>query len=173
MIRWIACLIAVSLIGSTLSAGPDIFLAESEMTLLARYAVGVLAPVPLGFVPGTAIFDPGTPKASRKARWIGRVWKGKVFTADGRMINRLPVGLEAVTARVESGASWYDGQPTLIFDYQGESRVFGHVRDEVREIAPGLYLGLTYLRQKCGPPKLSNFFILDARCGCSHPGDAP
>jgi hypothetical protein len=89
-----------------------------------------------------------------------------VFTPDGIMINRLPGGAEVVRARVFVTDSWFDGKPTLAFDYCGESRLFGHVRDEVREICPGLYLGLTYLRQPCGAPKFSNFFILDDRCGC-------
>ena len=145
---------------------PDDLVRASPACLDALYAVGSLAPAPAGFAAGTAIFDPGTPKAVRKARRTGLVWKGKVFTPDGIMTNRLAGGLEAVQARVFVADSWFDGQPTLAFDYCGTSKLFGNVRDEVREIEPGLYLGLTYLRQPCGPPKLSNYFVLDARCGC-------
>jgi len=51
----------------------------------------------------------------------------------------------------------------LVFDYCGTSKLFGNVRDEAREVAPSVYLGLTYLRQNCGA-KLAVFFVLDARC---------
>lgn len=151
---------------TAMAVEPSDLLGMSAGELETLYAAGTLTPVPHRFLPGTAIFDPGTPKAARKARRIGLVWKGKVFTPDGIMINRLPFGVEAVKARVFVAESWYDGQPTLAFDYCGESKKFAHVRDEVREICPGLYLGLTYLRQPCGAPKLSNYFVLDARCGC-------
>ena len=164
--------IGIVLVGLALTAPtaaawePAELVRTSAHGLNALYASGSLAPAPTGFAAGTAIFDPGTPKAVRKARRTGLLWKGKVFTPDGIMINRLAGGLEAVQARVFVTDSWYDGQPTLVFDYCGTSKVFGNVRDEVREIEPGLYLGLTYLRQRCGPPELSNYFVLDARCPC-------
>jgi hypothetical protein len=77
------------------------------------------------------------------------------------MINRV-LGLHAVKARVFVGTSWLDGRPSLIMDYCGTSRLFPNVRDEMREIEPGLYVGLTYLRRADGP-KLATFFAIDAR----------
>jgi hypothetical protein len=80
------------------------------------------------------------------------------------MINRLAGGREAVTASVYVGESWLDGKPSLILDYAG-SKSFGDVRDEMREVSPGFFVGLTYVR-KCPAPKLAMFFALDASGGC-------
>ncbi|MCZ2343607.1 MAG: hypothetical protein LC104_17715 [Bacteroidales bacterium] len=159
--------IALSLLPSAIQAEESRdFPRKSVEELNALFAAGSLATMPHRFIPGTAIFHAGTQKAVRKARRIGLVWKGKVFTPDGMMINRLPGGAEMIRAKVFLTESWFDGQPTLVFDYCETSKLFRHVRDEVREIGPGLYLGVTYLRQPCGPPKFSNFFILDDRRGC-------
>lgn len=167
MIR-MTLLLAVCGVGQSIAPAADTndFPRRSADELNALFAAGSLATMPHRFIPGTAIFHPGTQKSVRKARRIGLVWKGKVFTPDGFMINRLPGGAEAIRARVFVAESWFDGQPTLVFDYCGTSKLFRNVRDEVREISPGLYLGVTYLRQPCGPPKLSNYFILDDRQSC-------
>jgi hypothetical protein len=84
--------------------------------------------------------------------------------SEGQMINRLAGGREAVTASVYVGESWLDGKPSLILDYAGSKR-FGDVRDEMREVSPGVYVGLTYIC-KCPEPKLSMFFALDANPAC-------
>jgi hypothetical protein len=131
-------------------------------TLEGLYRGGAVVPVPCGFVPGRAIYNPGSRTTVARAKVTGMLWKGKVFTEDGIMVNRLAGDLEAVRARVFFGESWLDGQPALIFDYAGMSKQFGDVRDEVREIAPGLYLGLTYVRKRPAP-ELAVFFALDAR----------
>lgn len=133
--------------------------------LEALYRAAPVGAEPCGFLPGVAIFDPGTNKAVRKARFTHAVWKGKEFPGDGTMVNHTVAGVRAVTARVFVGESWFDGEPTLVLDYCGTSKVFGHVRDEMREIAPGVWVGLTYLRKPDGPPELSNYFALDGRCG--------
>ena len=132
-------------------------------TLEALYSGGAVNLPPPGFAPGRAIPDPGSRKTVRKSRTIGLLWKGKVFS-DGQMINRLAGGREAVTARVYVGESWLDGKPSLILDYAGSKR-FGDVRDEMREVSPGVFVGLTYVR-KCPGPKLAMFFALDANQGC-------
>ncbi len=41
------------------------------------------------------------------------------------------------------GESLLDGQPALILDYS-KSRLWPDVRDEEREVSPGLYLGIMY-----------------------------
>jgi hypothetical protein len=82
------------------------------------------------------------------------------------MRNRV-LGLRVVPAGVFYGESWFDGGPAIILDYAGTSRLFPDVRDEMREVAPGLYLGLTY-RRDCPQPKLLTFFALDARKAVRH-----
>jgi hypothetical protein len=51
------------------------------------------------------------------------------------------LGVRAVRASVGYGPSWLDGGPSIVVDYAATSRVWRDVRDEVREVAPGLYLG--------------------------------
>lgn len=143
--------------------GMDDLVRMSRCELEDLYHRSEWAPVPTGFAPGRAIPSPGSAKTVRQSRLIGTVWKGKVIRPDGTMINRGPLGLEVVRARICVGESWLDGRPTLVMDYCGTSRLFPDVRDELREVAPGLYVGLTY-RRDCPGPRLVTFFALDARC---------
>jgi hypothetical protein len=46
-------------------------------------------------------------------------------------------------------------------DYRGMSHIWGNVRDEIREVAPGLYLGLMY-RCKADRSRMKLFFALQA-----------
>jgi hypothetical protein len=137
----------------------------SRCELEALYRGAAVAPVPDRFVPGRAIFSPGSPKTVRAAKMTRVLWQGKEFRCDGTMINHV-FGLKAVRANVFYGPSWFDGGPAVVLDYAGMSKLFDGVRDEVREVAPGLYLGLTYLRSKPCEPAM--FFTLDARRPC-HP----
>ena len=56
--------------------------------------------------------------------------------------------------------SWRDGGPALILDYSQTSLLYAPYRDEIRQIAPGLYLGLMFDRNTC-PPKLKMYFALE------------
>ena len=126
--------------------------------LSALYAMSPAAPVPSGFVPGRAIKNPGSWTTVANARATRLVWQGKIFR-DGTMINRFgPV--KAIPADVYVGESWVDGRPALIFDY-GRSKLWPDVRDEVREVSPGLYLGIMYKGK--AQPEQKMFFTLDAR----------
>ena len=69
-------------------------------------------------------------------------------------------GFRAIKARVYYGPSWLDGQTSIIMDYQETSKVWADVRDEVREVAPGLYLGLMYHRKPC-EPQFKLYFALE------------
>ncbi|MGL6095631.1 MAG: hypothetical protein ACRC7O_07535 [Fimbriiglobus sp.] len=147
---------------ATSTITPDTLLRMSRAELLALYGAGAMPAELQGDTRGKAIPDPGSAGTVRKSKLIGLMWKGKAFPGDGTMVNRLPLGLRAVKARVFPGESWLDGGLALVFDYCGTSKLFPHVRDEVREVAPGVYLGLTYLRRPTGP-ELAMFFVLDAR----------
>ena len=78
--------------------------------------------------------------------------------------------IQPVTA-ADLGPSWLDGKPSLIMDYCGTSHVWRDVRDEVREVAPGLFVGVMFRRDPCGP-KFEMFFVLEAascgKCGSAH-----
>jgi hypothetical protein len=115
------------------------------------YRGGTVSAIPRGTGAGTAIFAPG--------RGIGRVlakitsraaWQGKVIDRDGgHLVNLVsPLRLRAIKAKVYEGGSWLDGAPSIFIDYSTTSLVARWVHDEIREIAPGLFLGLVYVRKR-------------------------
>ena len=64
---------------------------------------------------------------------------------EGELKNKiLPFGMQAVRAKVYKEASWFDGKETIVLDYSKTSLRRALVRDEIREVAPGLYLGLVF-----------------------------
>jgi len=74
------------------------------------------------------------------------MWQGKVFnSADSTAVNRF-FGIRIIKGKVYYGESWLDGRPSLILDYSETSRLYAPYRDEIREVAPGLFLGLMYER---------------------------
>jgi hypothetical protein len=107
----------------------------------------VAGPIPSGDADGTAVMLPGTPVERPLERVVHRVaWKGKVVDAEhGSLRNKiLPFGLRAIAADVYKQASWFDGRECIVLDYSKRSLVAKRVRDEIREVAPGLYLGLVF-----------------------------
>ncbi len=115
--------------------------------------------IPCGPIRGTALLRPGEPGAVRRARLARFAWQGKVFRDDATVINRF-FGLKAIQARVFLGPSQLDGAPSLILDYHDTSRLYARNRDEIRQVAPGLWLGLMY---EDGNPQPVLMFALEAR----------
>lgn len=132
--------------------------------LEALYRDAPAAPILDGYCAGLAIRRPGGKLARPCSSAAGLIWKGKQFCAEaGTLINRWAGGLEAVEAHVYSAESWVDGKPALIMDYRGSSPVvWRNVRDELREIASGLYLGVM-VHDRAAGPKVGQFFALEAR----------
>src|SRR5687767_8291384 len=96
---------------------------------------------PAGKADGTAIVLPGTPLAKIIAPIASLlVWQGKVFRPDGRLLkNRVtPLGVRAIAAQVYRAPSWLDGQECIVLDYSRSSLVARKVRDEIRELSPGV-----------------------------------
>jgi hypothetical protein len=118
-------------------------------------------PVPLGKVNGRALYpDARFPRARSNAARIA--WQGKVFRPESSTaVNRF-FGVRAIQGNVYAGPSWLDGGPSMVLDYQGTSKVYGNYRDEIRQVAPGLYLGLMYDRTTA-PPTLKMYFAFDSR----------
>jgi hypothetical protein len=103
--------------------------------------------IPNGPANGTAIIAPGTVFSPAIAEMINLFgWQGKVFDAQmGLLKNRiLAFGVEAIVARVYKGPSWLDGKECIVLDYSETSIVAQHIRDEIRLIGPGFYLGKVY-----------------------------
>jgi hypothetical protein len=44
-------------------------------------------------------------------------------------------------AKVYKDESWMDGRETIVIDYSKTSFVANKIRDEIREVEPGIYLG--------------------------------
>ena len=117
--------------------------------------------VPRGRVRGIPIVALG--RGSAQPRRAGRlVWQGKIFRDDGgTAVNRF-FGVRTVRGKVSQGPSWIDDRPSLLLDYRGTSLVYGRYRDEIREVAPGLYLGVMFARTQ-PRPTFTRFFAFEAR----------
>jgi hypothetical protein len=107
--------------------------------------------IPNGAAKGTAIIAPGTEFTETIAEIINHFgWQGKVFDAQkGVLKNKILIfGFEAILARVYKDKSWLDGQECIVLDYSETSLLAHYVRDEIRLIDPGFYLGKVYWGKK-------------------------
>jgi hypothetical protein len=112
---------------------------------------GVADPIPDGSGKGTAIVANGTKFSPQIAEAVSRfVWQGKTFDrAHGVLRNRITAfGINAILAEVYKGPSQFDGKECIVVDYSKTSLVASRVRDEIRLIAPKVYLGLFYAYNK-------------------------
>jgi hypothetical protein len=62
------------------------------------------------------------------------------------VVNKVsPFGLNLIVAKTYLSKSWMDGKDTIVIDYSGTSLFARKIRDEIREVVPGLYLGKVWL----------------------------
>jgi len=115
-------------------------------------------PIPAGEAEGTVLFDPGT-ELEQVAAEIAHLlfWKGKIFDPEkGELRNLvLPVGIPAIAAKVYLAPSWIDDRECVVLDYSKRSIVAHWIRDEIREVSPGLYLGVVFWERR----KILNFAL--------------
>jgi hypothetical protein len=107
--------------------------------------------IPGGEAKGTAIVAPGTTYTQNIADFVSHfAWQGKVFDpAKGVLRNKiLPFGLNAIIAKVYKGPSWLDNKECVVLDYSETSLLAHWIRDEIREVAPQVYLGKVYWSKK-------------------------
>jgi hypothetical protein len=119
----------------------------SQQQLDELFSAHDCGPIPDGEAKGTAIIAPGTPMSESIAAFINIfAWQGKVFDAKAGLLRNhiLPLGLKAIIARVFKGPSLLDNKECIILDYSETSLVASHIRDEIRQIEPGFYLGKVY-----------------------------
>jgi hypothetical protein len=103
--------------------------------------------LPNGEAQGTAIVAAGTKFSPEIASFINHfAWQGKTFDgANGTLRNRiLPFGMNAILAKVYKGKSWLDQKDCIVLDYSETSLVAHWIRDEIRQIDKGMYLGVVY-----------------------------
>ncbi len=110
--------------------------------------------IPVGVGRGQALIASGTFAARPMVAFVRLLaWQGKEFDSRGRTLRNLisPFGIRAIKADVYVDASHLDGRPCIVLDYSKTSRVAGWIRDEIREVAPGLYVGLVFVRSHRAP----------------------
>ena len=123
----------------------------SQQELDALFSAHDAGPIPDGEAKGTAIIAPGTADSEKIAELINIFgWQGKVFDAKAGLLRNhiLAIGIKAIIARVYKGPSLLDGKECIVLDYSDTSLVASHVRDEIREIESGFYLGKVYWDKK-------------------------
>ena len=126
-------------------------LSMSQADLDALFTQSAPGDIPDGEADGTAIVAPGTMFSANIAKFVSLfAWQGKVFDAKkGVLKNRiLPFGLNAIIAKVYKGTSWLDNKECIVLDYSDTSVIAQWIRDEIRQIEPGLYLGKVYWEKK-------------------------
>ena len=124
-----------SLVGKTTGELGELFRAAAAGT------------IPDGRGRGTVLLGTGGPVARLAATLCyALAWRGKVFTArEGRLKNLVtPLAIRAIEAAVYQADSWYDGEPCIVLDYSKTSLVARKIRDEIREVSPGVFLGLVF-----------------------------
>lgn len=104
-------------------------------------------PIPAGPARGTALILPGSVldrALGALVRWF--CWKGKIFRPEtGDLKNRIsPLGIPAIRALVYLDESWFTEGEAIILDYSRSSFVARKVRDEIRRVGPGTYLGQVF-----------------------------
>jgi hypothetical protein len=129
---------------------PDL-LKKSQAELDALFSSVPAGPIPNGEANGTAIIAPGTVFSHEIAKFINLfAWQGKIFDASkGVLRNRITLlGFHAIIAKVYKAPSWLDQKECIVLDYSETSMVAHWIRDEIREIAPRIYLGKVYWEKK-------------------------
>ncbi|MGD2071635.1 MAG: hypothetical protein PVI57_23425 [Gemmatimonadota bacterium] len=122
-------------------------MSKSELDDLFRASPA--GPVPEGRSRGTALVVPGS--------WVDRVvrtlirafwWRGKFFrkSENGSSLKNLisPLSLQLFEARVYPDESWFSPGEAVILDYSRSSFLVRKIRDEIRRVGEGLYLGQVF-----------------------------
>jgi hypothetical protein len=128
--------------------------------LEALYRQAEAGAVPTGYARGRAVYCSDKRFSGARSALTNALWHGKLFDCAGASLVNQWCGLRAIRAEVYCGPSWLDDRPAIIMDYGRTSKVWADVRDEVREVAPGLYLGRMYKRKPCGPA-FQMYFVLE------------
>ena len=129
------------------TADPSTLITTTRRELARLFSSGRVGAIPDGRGRGTVLLGTGGP-AARVAAGLAYAlaWRGKVVNArTARLLNILtPLQIEAIEAVIYKQDSWYDGAPCIVLDYSKTSFVARRIRDEIREIAPGIYLGIVF-----------------------------
>ncbi len=118
--------------------------------------------IPSGDTKGTAVVTGtiGVKLYAMLARMFA--WQGKVFDLfppdyqTGILVNKVTAfSLTFIVAKVYKDKSWLDGKETIVIDYSKTSFFAKKIRDEIREVEPGLYLGKVWI----GKTRVMDFIL--------------
>ena len=126
---------------------PATLVPETRSELARLFSSGRVGDIPDGHGRGTVLLGAGgTASRLAAAACYAIAWRGKVVNArQGRLKNVLtPLNIQAIAAAVYKQESWVDGAPCIVLDYSKTSLVARQIRDEIREIAPGVFLGVVF-----------------------------
>jgi hypothetical protein len=131
------------------------WLSKSVEELDEIYSNAEPGDIPNGDTHGTAILA-GSIFSKLVAFLVGLyAWQGKVFDLfcprgdAGVLVNKITsFSLTFIVAKVYRDKSWLDGKDTIVIDYSTTSFFAKLIRDEIREIEPGVYLGKVWWRKK-------------------------
>ncbi len=129
------------------TADPSTLIATKRPELARLFSSGRVGAIPDGRGRGTVLLGTGGLVAQVAAHLsYALAWRGKVVNArTARLLNILtPLQVEAIEAVIYKQDSWYDGAPCIVLDYSKTSFAARLVRDEIREIAPGVFLGIVF-----------------------------
>lgn len=124
------------------------WLGKSREELDAVYRSAEPGALPRGDTRGTAIltgsiFSKIVAAFARLFAWQGKLFD--IYCPDGQagvLVNKItPFSLTFIVAKVYRDSSWLDGRETIVIDYSSTSFFARVIRDEIREIEPGVYLG--------------------------------
>ena len=131
------------------------WLSKSRDELDELYRNAEPGEIPRGDTRGTAIltgslFAKSVAAFARLFAWQGKVFD--IFSADGQagvLVNKItPFSLTFIVAKVYRDKSWLDGKETIVIDYSTTSFFAKVIRDEIREIEQGVYLGKVWWGKK-------------------------
>jgi hypothetical protein len=119
--------------------------------------------VPTGAGRPTAMILAGQPLDRPLQALISRLWHAKVFDPENGKLHHLIASRKMINGRVYMGDSMSQaGGKAIIIDFRKTGFPFWFMRpfrDELREVAPGLYLGRSYLRLPQGFVFFANFML--------------
>ncbi len=130
---------------------PPTLVTASRGELGRLFGSGRVGAIPDGHGRGTMLLGTGGLVARLAAHLCyALAWRGKIVNArTARLKNILtPLQIPAIEAKIYKQDSWHDGQPCIVLDYSKTSVVAHWVRDEIREIAPGVFLGLVFVGRR-------------------------
>jgi hypothetical protein len=136
----------------------DQMLGMSRRQLDQLFGSHAAGEIPEGEARGTVIIRMGRWLSVLVSKIAHRIaWQGKVFDpVRGELRNEIsPLRAKAIRAKVYKAPSWFDQKECIVLDYSQTSFVARKIRDEIREVSPGVFLGIVYW----GRAKLINFAL--------------